>query len=140
MKRTLTIKDPHKFVERLRMAMDEVPITKEEARQILADYSIDANDWWEYTQMRVAESDQRKRTESKDARFAAARQRKESLQSDIARWKQRQEELARRPQPELVAMLNALRSKGTNIQVFHRKLEAMTNEDLASLIAHYEDV
>ena len=93
------------------MAMDEVPIPKEEPRQILADYDVDANDWWQFMQARVAESDQRKRIESRDARFAAARMERERRQNDIARCKQRKEELARRPQPELLAMLARLRAR-----------------------------
>src|SRR5207245_5609298 len=110
-----------------------------EAKHILADYGIDAKESWRQLMARVAEHDEKKRIERRNARFALVREQVKGYEGQMARWKRREQELMQLPQPELVAMWSALQAKGANIQVFHRKLEAMTKEDLASLIAHYED-
>ena len=141
---TMTAMTTHRekqgFLDRLEQMIDEVPVSKEEALETLAEEGLDGEAAWRRIQTRIAVWEETQAAQSREERFARARQRREEILHRVAdQFARRTEELAARSREELLAMLSDLQRSGGPVQVFHRKLTEMSNQDLASLIAHYED-
>jgi len=135
-----TRKQKQDFLERLDDMMDQVPISQDEALQVLAEENIDGDAAWQRIKARILVWEEEQASRHRSERFARARERREAVLARVAdKFARRERELAARPREELLAMLAGRNRHGAPMQVFHRKLTEMSSEDLASLIAHDED-
>ena len=127
-----------KFLARVDHLMDEVPVSKEEARQVLADLGIDPKQALAETLAVVERFEEEQRKKRVRERFGRAAQERKAFQSRVLpRVEARALELAALPHAQLASMWQAMQARH-DIQVHHRKLESIPAYDLALLIARCE--
>jgi hypothetical protein len=127
-----------KFLARVDHLIDDVPVSKEEARQVLADLGIDPKQALADTLAVVERFEEEQRKKRVHERFERAERERKAFQSKVLpRVEARAAELAKLPHAQLAAMWQSMQARH-NVQVHHRKLESIPAYDLALLIARCE--
>ena len=111
---------------------DEVPMDAEEIKETLASVGLDPAEELARTMAALGEVSERQRKE----RFARAGREREAALSRIGG-------VVKRSREALVARLKELQAgmpPGKELHAFHKNLESASDDDLASLIAQYEEL
>jgi hypothetical protein len=136
--KALTQKQKRDFARRLDNAMALVPVTDEEADEILALHNIDVDTVFTKVMRTVAAFEaEQARKQRVAAREKAAMREHDAFVRKEGWIRRRQTELVQLGHAALVAIYQTMSSQG-GLQVAHRKLQEMTTEDLALLIAECE--
>jgi predicted HAD superfamily phosphohydrolase len=120
------------FVLALEELSDEVPMDAEEITETLESVGLDPAKELARTMAALDEVAERVRNE----RFARAREERLGALSRIKTG-------VKRTKQELLARIEELKGRlpaGAELQAFHKNLESVSDEDLASLVAQYEEL
>ena len=123
-------KDENDFVKRFERIDDEVPVTDDETKIILADAGLDP-------------SESLKRLFSKLDAAAAQQRRERFVRAEAARALElRRLEIAKTPKSrsELLAQLSLLRSEHPTVATQFRNFESMSDDELHSLLLEIKEL
>jgi len=118
------------FAERFEKIDDQVPMTKEEAKAILAEAGVDptAGKKRLFAELEAIEADERQK------RFARA---EVSYQRDVSHISTGQADRAR---PEMLAQLDMYRASNPGLSTHFRDFKGANDEELRSLLAEIEEL
>ncbi len=123
-------KDDWSFIERFERLDDEVPITDEEAKGVLAEAGIDPV----ASMKRLFESIDADEAEERRARFAKA---EVARQQELTRLEHRHANLSG---PELRQQLDIYRTGYPELRANFRNFEGANDDELRSLLAEIEEL